>query len=251
MSLQPHVTGAAGILATEAGLRLLNLPQRGGGYTNAQLDDYQGRARRHFLWRPPLRLTIRARFSHGASDLLGTAGFGFWNDPFLMTGWRVPALPRAAWFFFASSPGDLALTPRTPGHGWKAAVIDALHPTAVLALPGAPLAAVLMRSPRLAARLWPFLQNLGPRDESMVPVAMTEWHSYAIEWEPIGVRFYVDGVPILVAAPAPQGPLGLVIWLDNQWLAVRPTGHIRHGLLDRPQAQWLEIAEVVLERIGG
>ena len=162
MSLRPHVIGPAGILRSETGLRLLNLPGRRVGYANAQLDDYQGRARQHFLWRPPVRLTVRARFSHGASELLGTAGFGFWNDPFLMTGWRVPLSARRL-VLLRSPPGELALTPHTPGHGWKAAVIDALHPAAVLALPSAPLAAALMRSQRLAARLWPFCSAWGAR----------------------------------------------------------------------------------------
>ena len=71
-----------------------------------------------------------------------------------------------------------------------------------------------------------------------------------LHWQPSGVRFSVDGETVLAAVPAPSGPLGLVIWLDNQWLAVRPTGHIRHGVLGCLQAQWLEVASVVLERPG-
>ena len=44
-------------------------------------------------WRPPLRLQVEARSSHGVGELRGTAGFGFWNDPLAMTGVRRPALP--------------------------------------------------------------------------------------------------------------------------------------------------------------
>jgi len=41
-------------------------------YSDAQIDDYQGLPRRRFPWRPPLRLTVRARFSHPAGG--GSAG---------------------------------------------------------------------------------------------------------------------------------------------------------------------------------
>ncbi len=78
-------------------------------YSNAQVDDYRGLSRRRFPWRPPAKLTVRARFSHPAGHLKGTAGFGFWNDPFLMTGARLPALPQAIWFFYASPPSDMRL----------------------------------------------------------------------------------------------------------------------------------------------
>ena len=35
-----------------------------GAYSDAQIDDYSGRARPTFPWRPPLKMAIRARFSH-------------------------------------------------------------------------------------------------------------------------------------------------------------------------------------------
>src|SRR5512140_859561 len=74
-------------------LRLVKPGTSARRYTTAQIDDYQDVPRRDFRWRPPLTLTVRARFSHpgtppfeGDARLQGTAGFGFWNDPFLMTG---------------------------------------------------------------------------------------------------------------------------------------------------------------------
>ena len=101
----------------------LALPDGGasGRYGDAQIDDYGGLPRRRYPWRPPLRLVVRARASHPqhpahgqfvGSDLplLGTAGFGFWNYPFSLTG--VPlALPEAVWFFYASPPSNMALMP--------------------------------------------------------------------------------------------------------------------------------------------
>ena len=84
-----HVTGRGQLLSTPGVLRLQNDPTTATTYSNAQIDDYQGLARRDFIWQPPLTLTVTARFSHGADALRGTAGFGFWNDPFGMTGARI------------------------------------------------------------------------------------------------------------------------------------------------------------------
>jgi hypothetical protein len=53
---------------------------------------------------------------------------------------------------------------------------------------------------------------------------------------------------VLQGAPSPRGPLGLVIWIDNQYLIVHPTGRLEHGILPLPHTQWLEIDAVALQR---
>jgi hypothetical protein len=225
-------------------------------YSNAQLDDYQGRRRRDFLWRPPLTLTVRARFSHRAaclepaaeSGLLGTAGFGFWNDPFMMTGRRPPALPRALWFFYASPPSDMKLDLRTPGWGWKAATIDAARWPVRLSLPLAPLVVPLMRIGSFYRHTWPRVQRLLNVCEARVAVSMTEYHTYTIEWHRRQAKFGVDGQTVLSCDRVPRGPLGLVIWIDNQYLVATPQGHFRYGLLEMPYRQWLELSEVDITR---
>ena len=143
------VAGGGEVEARDAGWRLRLPSTTSKLYSNAQLDDYQGRPRRAFPWRPPVTLTIRARFSHDAGELRGTAGFGFWNSPYPGHGARLPALPRAAWFFFASPPSDMSLAAGVPGHGWKAATMDAQRPFFYLLAPTAPVGFVLMRFPRL------------------------------------------------------------------------------------------------------
>ncbi|MGC8879803.1 MAG: hypothetical protein ACP5R2_11325 [Anaerolineae bacterium] len=213
-------------------------------YSNAQIDDYRGLPRRRLLWRPPLRLTVRARFSHLVGVLRGTAGFGFWNDPFMMTGARWPALPRAIWFFYASLPSDMQLALDVPGYGWKAATLDATRPGALALAPCAPIAVLAMRFQRAYRRLWPIVQRALGIQERLLSVDMTDWHVYALEWLPGQAHFYVDGEIVLRNAPSPRGPLGFVMWLDNQYMVVTPQGRLGWGLLKIDGEQWMEIRQL-------
>jgi len=245
-----YVVGAGALEQAGSTLRFVVAGATSRQYSDAQVDDYQGTPRRRFLWRPPLRLTVRARFSHPAGELRGTAGFGFWNDPFMMTGARMPALPRAVWFFFGSPPSNMKLDLDTPGHGWKAATIDALRPAALLLAPCAPLAALLMNLRPLYRALWPSIQRALNVREATVEADMAAWHTYAIEWGTERARFSVDGEPLLEDAPAPRGPLGFVTWLDNQYMVVTPQGRLGWGLLGIPGRQWMEVDWLAIEPGG-
>ncbi len=210
-------------------------------YSDAQLDDYRVVAGRPFLWQPPLRLLVRARFSHPEGALVGTAGFGFWNYPFLFPEGRLPTLPRASWFFYASPPSDMKLDTDTPGAGWKAATIDLRRPAAWGMAPLAPLIIPAMHSRRLYRGLWPRIQRNLSIQEALVGAEMTDWHVYALEWGVERAHFLVDGRPVLPDAPAPGGPMCFVLWLDNQYLVVAPWGAFRWGLLNGPHRQFLEV----------
>jgi hypothetical protein len=249
---QELTRGTGRLNRDEPGLRLLLEGADADSYSNAQIDDYQGLGRRSFPWRPPLRLTVRARFSHPSSGLVGTAGFGFWNDPFLMTEMRVPTLPRAAWFFFASPPSDMKLDLDVPGYGWKVATIDALRPVALLLAPLSLPAVLVMNIRRLYRALWPPIQRGLNIRETLLPADMTRWHTYTLDWGEREAQFQVnsgesDPATSVLVAPSPRGPLGFVMWMDNQYLVVTPWGRLRWGILGISGDQWMEVSQLTIE----
>jgi len=227
--------------------RLVNHPLAAGRYTDAQLDDYQGRARADFLWRPLLRMVVRARFSHAAGELVGTAGFGFWNDPFMMTGKRAPALPRAIWFFYASPPSNLKLAMDAPGSGWKAATLDAIRLPFFLLAPTAPLAVPLMNIPAIYRRLWPVGQRAIGVSEAEIHVDMTEWQTYTLEWGTGRAVFRVNDSIVLDCDTSPRGSLGFVLWIDNQGMIATPQGKFKWFTLPVTKQQWMEISQLRIE----
>ncbi len=225
----------------------LRLPAIAAGYADAQIDDY-GQPDGAFTWRPGTTLHLRARFSHDAGELQGTAGFGFWNAPYGDPTRRRLALPQAAWYFFASAPNDLPFAPGTPGRGWFAATLDARSPAAISLIPLAP--AVLALNQIAAARrcIWPAVRRRLGIHTAAIEAPMTQWHTYRLEWRAGGVRFVIDGTTLLETPHAPRGPLGFVCWLDNQYLVLTPRGRFRAGVLSTASAQWLEITDLHLGR---
>lgn len=230
-----------GEIYSKEGTWTLTLPRAGRDtYSDAQLHDYAGLARRDFPWRPPLALSIRARLS---PQTRGTAGFGLWNNPLAPLG-GIPALPQAAWFLWASPPSALELAQDVPGYGWKAATIDAGRPAALAWAPLAPVVLLACRHPWLRRRIWPRVQRALAVDEQVLEHDPAVWHTYEIIWLVDRVRFGVDGHQVLVSRTALRGPLGLVIWIDNQWARVTPSGLFGWGLLDTQAPQSLEWSDL-------
>ncbi len=216
-------------------------------YSDAQLDDTGGLGRRQFLWRPPLTLSLRARFSHPAARLRGTAGFGFWNVPFGPGSAQVPALPRAAWFFFGAAPHDIPIAYGVPGNGWKAACLDLSRPAALPWAPLAPLTVLAMQNAAVYRWLWPRIQRSLGIAEAQIPAALDKWHNYLLRWRPDGVEFWVDDELMISAPTAPRGPLGFVAWIDNQYAIVSPRGRFGWGLSAVTEPQYLEIHDLRIE----
>ncbi len=249
--LQANQTRGAAVNAPCPGSWRLEIPAGSARhYRLAQADDYTRLRREDFCWQPPLRLSLRARVS--AADLPGTWGFGFWNDPFSLSmglggaAQRFPALPNAAWFFFASPPNYLSFRDDLPAQGFLAATFQApAMPNALLALaaPGLGLAAI----PGGAQLVRRVLRRLVQQSAALVPGEVTAWHSYTLDWQVDGVTFGVDGQVIQATPGAPRGPLGLVIWIDNQYAALPPSGGLRFGTLANPQPAWLEVNDLNLQ----
>lgn len=237
-TFRPYLVGG-GRVEEDGAVRRLVVDSAGTRrYVDAQLDDYTGLSRKRFRWQSPLRLQVRARLS---PEIRGTAGFGFWNDPFNPAAWSLPRLPDALWFFYGSPPHDMALVPGVPGHGWKAAVVHAARPgTLAWGLPMLPamIWAGLTGRTGNAGRIF---RRLLEAHEAPVDADMGAWHQYVLDWGLREVRFAVDGLQVLCAPVALRGPLGFVAWIDNQYMVLTPRGQFKWGLLEVTVPQWLEI----------
>lgn len=223
-------------------------------YTDAQIDDYTMRSRKEYLWKPPLRMTVRAKASHPAATekneegtLKGTAGFGFWNKPFTMQG-KWFTLPESVWFFYSSPPSNMALVPGVPGWGWKAQVVHTARVSIVLqALPLAitMLYGKISGNSRQAGK---WIQRFSGTHEKLIAENFTEWHTYCLEWLPDEVIFYVDEKEMFRSPFSPTKPLGFVAWIDNEFAIATPKGELKFGRMDvGPQA--LELSSIKIEKI--
>jgi hypothetical protein len=159
---------------------------------------------------------------------------------------RLPTLANTAWFFYAGPPNYLALRDTHPAQGFLAATFAAPRIPSLLLAPGGlalPLLALrpAARQARRAARL--LIRESG----AQVPGDPTQWHDYQIDWLPGQVTFLVDGQEIFATPISPRGPLGLVLWIDNQYAAFPPSGALKMGTSENPEIAWLELDGITVE----
>ena len=243
LGLSARQTKGAAVDSTPNGFRLTIPASDGSRYDDAQLDDYTGLARRAFPHRS-LDLSLRARAS--AESTPGTWGFGLWNDPFgLSLGFggrpfRLPALPNAAWFFYASPQNHLSFRDDKPAQGFLVQTFRSprFHPSLI----GAGLA---LPFSRVEARRR--LGQIIAEDSTALRVDVTQWHGYRLRWREDSVAFEVDDVLVMETSVSPHPPLGLILWIDNQFAAFTPEGKISFGVLAHPEV-WLEIEDLEIKK---
>lgn len=221
-------------------------PTTARAYADAQWYNYRGLRRSKFPHQPPTRLSLRARFSHEAEGIGGTAGFGFWNDPFTLSGGGILASPNTLWFFVASPPNDQCLCDGVPGHGWKAASLNTGRWPPLLIAPAAIPAVLLTRVPGLGRPIMKLARRMIQASERLLEVKMTEWHRYELSWNEGEAVFRLDGVGVHRAPDPPPVPLGFVMWIDNQYAVASEQGDFRFGLIGHAEERWMEIEEFSL-----
>jgi hypothetical protein len=214
-------------------------------YRLAQLDDYTKIKRNKFVLHFPVRLDLSARVS--SESIPGTWGFGLWNDPFgLSLGFggnpfQLPALPNAVWFFGASKESHLSFRDDKPAQGFLAQTFRSprFHPLLISAALALPFSRKTTRG---------LMSRVIGEDGVRLDVDVTQWHRYRLDWREDRVTFEVDDARVFESTVTPERPLGLVIWIDNQYAAFTPQGKIGFGVLENPEPAWLEIKDVKINR---
>lgn len=213
-------------------------------YRLAQMDTCTHIQRKNFRFHPPVKISLQARVSDNI--LPGTWGFGLWNDPFSAgigikgSGLRLPYLPQAAWFFYGSSKNDLSFSQETENNGLMASVFSSRKIPPVWFLFGLPVLPLLFFRP--VSRQLRRLTSCFIHEESQkADINASYWHEYELIWLDDKVQFMIDKKMIHDTNLSPCPPLGLVIWIDNQYASYSSNGAIRFGLEANPQSAWLEI----------
>ncbi|MBK7454376.1 MAG: family 16 glycosylhydrolase [Anaerolineales bacterium] len=271
--MKARSTPNASVQPTQTGWRLGIQKGDSLSYRDAQLDDYSGLPRHKFPHRT-LSLSLRAKVS--SSSVAGTWGFGLWNDPFGMSlgfggsPFRLPMLPNAVWFFYGSEENYLSFkerqpqgfAPTLPANGFMAQTFRSpkFHPLLILAGLMLPFSGKLTRKLLSKVIQEDSISLWSPtaccRDTQEHPkggrapalqsqsqgVDVTQWHGYRLEWSAKRVVWYVDEIPVFESRVSPNAsrPLGVIIWIDNQYAAFTPEGKIAFGVLEGGD-EWLEI----------
>lgn len=248
-TLRPLHRGGGLVSKDSRGVWKLEIPAGSGDmYRLAQIDDYHSLARADFPWQTGTELRLQARAS--SPQIPGTWGFGLWNDPFSLSiglgggTRRVPSLPNAAWFFFASPPNYLSLRDDLPARGALVATFRSPSWSAAALAPLGFLLPMLIIPPlaRLARRLG---RRIIAQDAEIIEIDPTAWHDFGLQWQENQVVFMLDGKTLLTTPIVPEASLGLVLWIDNQYAALPPDGRLKYGSLPASEPAWIELKNVV------
>lgn len=251
-SMQPALSGSGSQVQSSNGQVSLTISPGENEYANAQIDDYQNSSRSRFPWSPPLRLSLEARTR--ACDPPGTLGFGFWNDPFTLSigqggaARRFPTLPQALWFFYGSAPNDFGFHHNQEPR-WRAVSIRSIRFPALLIAPAAAAGFLLSTIPLIRKPVIRTGLRLLNASEQGITAPMNTWHHYELEWQSTYARFFLDDSLLMQSTQPPQGPLGFIAWIDNQFAVVSPENGIRFGILENYKERTLSLRDLRIQRL--
>ncbi len=244
-----EVNGGSVVSRGDQGWRLEIPEMHVGRYMLAQIDDYMHLSRRKFPHQPPIGLELEARLS--GEVLSGTWGFGFWNDPFSFginpggISRVVPVLPNAAWFFYGSDQNYLSLTENQPATGFHAKVFRSPRLPSIFSLLALPVLPFFLWS-AASKMIRKIARKFVKEDGQSLSFSVRSWHTYSLVWESDGVKFEIDHQEVFSTSVCPNGKLGLVIWIDNQFMQFGPDGKLRFGYSPTDTKQEMEIRNLKL-----
>jgi hypothetical protein len=182
---------------------------------------------------------------HSDPEMTGTAGFGFWNDPFDWIG-NVQVPPSALWFFFAGPQCDMAFVPGVRGCGWKAASLNGGTADRLTMA----LGNLVFKIPGMSKLVFRLAQTRIHASEVMLDgFSPEDWHTYRVHWLTNEASFFVDDQAVLRAPTPPTVPLGFVAWVDNNYAVMGPGREFAFGRIAVPQRQWMELSRVRIENL--
>ena len=235
------VSGGGEIETIPDGWRLSIPKGFSGKYRNSQIENYKGLSRKKFPIKSSAKVSALLRAS--SKDSPGTWGIGLWNDPFgikiAFGGQRwLPQLPNAAWFFFPAAENHLTFSDAQYVNNSHVGIFSSKQNFGKLIA----LTPLMLWKP--AAR-WLRSQyaKLIQEDGHSLDIDVTQWHAYELEYHKDKLRFRVDGNEVFNSNIAVKAPLGLVIWVDNQYSAWLPNGKLKYGTLANENF-WLEIKDL-------
>ena len=219
-------------------------------YTLAQIDNYMHLPRRKFCHGPPMTLQLEARVSN--ANLSGTWGFGLWNDPFSVgvtaggMSRLLPVLPNTAWFFYGCEENHLTLHEDQPGQGFHLKTFSAPLWPSFVSLVGLPILPLLLW-PLTARGLRSVARGIIKEDGKALSVETESWHVYRLDWLEEKVVFQIDNNTVFLTPVSPQGRLGMVIWIDNQYFRFDAKGKLGFGSLPIKSEQQLHIRNLQIK----
>ncbi len=215
--------------------------------SNVQIDDYQPLARKAFLHRGEVELEFRLRWHWAQGDLpKGTSGVGFWNDPFMMTGWRVPSLPQAFWVLCHDKKSRLNGSTEATEPGCHLMSLDAWSLRFLCHLPFWVLSLPFWFVPLCRRYLWIYMKGQLCFSDRRLDIDLRSWNRVRMSLKEQRLCIAVNEKVVLDCPYRSKKGLGLVIWMDNQHLTWHDSGRLSMGSDAIGEEQWLEVDEFKL-----